>query len=60
MTDQVKLDAPADAAQVSWKGEEFTVEGGSVSVPTEAVADLAAHGFSIPKTRKGKADGASA
>jgi hypothetical protein len=60
MADLVKLDAPADCAQVCWKGDEYAVSDGSVSVPVESVEVLFSHGFSIPKPRKGKADNASA
>ncbi|MDE2426912.1 MAG: hypothetical protein KGO96_13510 [Elusimicrobia bacterium] len=56
----IKLDAPEDAGSVSWGGVEYPVEGGSVQVPPAAVADLASHGFSLPKPRKGKSADAGA
>lgn len=43
--DQVKLRAPKGASSASFGGEEFKVEKGWVTVPTEAVAALVEHGF---------------
>ena len=54
------LDAPDGAGLVSWGGNEYAVENGSVQVPAEAIADLLPHGFSLPKPKKGKAAEASA
>ncbi|MDE1919047.1 MAG: hypothetical protein KGH96_23650 [Sphingomonadales bacterium] len=50
----IKLDAPEGAELVSWGGVEYAVENGSVQVPAAAIGDLASHGFSLPKPRKGK------
>lgn len=40
------LRAPEGAGNVSFDGEEYEVDQGFVHVPSEAVADLLAHGFS--------------
>ena len=50
----IKLAAPVDAGAASWNGREFPVEDGYVSVPRAAIDDLAPHGFSLPKSKKGK------
>lgn len=61
MSDElIKLDAPEDAGSVSWGGVVYAVENGSVQVPVAAIADLACHGFSLPKPRKGKPSDVSA
>ena len=55
MSDElIKLDAPEGAGLVSWRGNEYAVENGSVQVPAQAVDDLVSHGFSLPKPRRGK------
>jgi hypothetical protein len=54
MEDLITMDAPDGASFVSWGGNEYAVENGSVQVPDGAIADLGSHGFTLPKPKKGK------
>lgn len=40
-----KLKGPVNAGSVSFAGKEYAAKKGVVEVPEEAVASLAAHGF---------------
>jgi hypothetical protein len=52
----VKLKAPKDAAQVSFKGKVYEVAKGIVEVPAEAVATLLSHGYAALKQDAEKAE----
>ena len=61
MSDQtVKLAAPDDVSFASWNGQEFAVEDGLVTVPSEAADALAEHGFTVPKAKKAGKSGEGA
>lgn len=50
----IQLAAPDGVDSASWNGNEYQVEDGLVSVPREAIDDLAPHGFGLPKAKKAK------